>query len=75
MTLEQLFSAVLGVPVDSLDDTSSPTSIARWDSMATMNLVAALEEAHGIALSTAEIRALNSLGAARAMLAARGIAS
>ena len=75
MTLEQLFSAVLRVPVESLDDTSSPASIAAWDSMATMNLVAALEEAHGIALSTSEIRALSSLGAARAMLATRGIVS
>lgn len=75
MTLEQLFAAVLRVPVQSLDDASSPASIATWDSMATMNLVAALEEAHAIELSTAEIRALDSLGAARAMLASRGIVS
>ncbi|HEY4055513.1 MAG TPA: acyl carrier protein [Kofleriaceae bacterium] len=73
MTLEQLFAAVLGVPVQSLADSSSPASIASWDSMKTMNLVAALEEAHAIELSTAEIRALDSLGAARAMLASRGI--
>jgi acyl carrier protein len=73
MTLQQIFSAVLGVDSESLSDESSPQTIGAWDSMATMNLVAAIEEAHGISLSTAEIRALTSFGAARAILKSRGI--
>lgn len=71
--LEELFARVLGVAADTLTDASGPSTIPSWDSMATMNLVAALEELHDITLSTDEIRNLRSLGAARDMLRGRGL--
>ena len=42
MRLEEVFSKVLRVPAATLTDASSPQTIPTWDSMATMNLVAAL---------------------------------
>ena len=73
MRLEELFAKVLGVPAASLTDASGPSTIPGWDSMATMKLVAALEELHDIMLSTDQVRNFSSLGAARAMLAEHGI--
>jgi len=75
MRLEDVFSKVLRVPAATLTDASSPQTVPGWDSMATMNLVAALEELHAIELSTAEIRNFTSLGAVRAVLRDHGVAT
>ncbi len=41
-------SQVLDVPVEQIDEASSPESIEAWDSLRHMNLVLALEEEFGI---------------------------
>jgi acyl carrier protein len=71
--LESLFARVLGVPAESVSEASGPSTISSWDSMATMKLVAALEDIYNITLSTNEIRNFSSIAAARAMLLSRGI--
>jgi|KBSMisStaDraftv2_1062788.scaffolds.fasta_scaffold65972_2 acyl carrier protein len=44
----RVVSEVLGRPVASIDDDSSPDNIESWDSLKQMNLVLALEQEFGI---------------------------
>jgi acyl carrier protein len=46
---------VLGLPVASLDDDSSPENIESWDSLKQMNLVLALEQEFGIRFTDEQI--------------------
>lgn len=48
-------SKVLGIPVASIDDDSSPESIESWDSLKQMNLVLALEQEFGIRFTDEKI--------------------
>lgn len=41
-------SKVLEVPVDEIELTSSPDTLASWDSLKHMNLILALEEEFGV---------------------------
>jgi len=54
-------SQVLGIPVDTITDDSSPESIEAWDSLKHMNLVLALEEEFGIRFSDERIVAMLSV--------------
>ena len=71
-TLIELFAEELDVSTSELDDNSSPETISAWDSLAAMNVVAAIEETFEINLSTVEIMKMNSIGAAREVLTAKG---
>ena len=71
-TLIELFAEELDVSTSELDDDSSPETISAWDSLAAMNLVAAIEETFEINLSTVEIMKMNSIGVAREVLTAKG---
>lgn len=72
--LAALFAVVLKVPAGQLSDQTSPDNTPSWDSLAAMELVSQLEETFGVALSTREIMKMRSLGLARAMLRAKGVA-
>ena len=41
--LKEVISNVLGVPIDAINDNSSPDSIDKWDSLSHLNLVMAIE--------------------------------
>ncbi len=71
--LIELFAEELDVAANELDDASSPETVLTWDSLAAMHLVAAIEETFGINLSTVEIMKMNSIGAAREVLTAKGV--
>lgn len=71
--LLQLFSDVLDVPVEKLNDNSSPDNTSQWDSLAAMHLVAAIESKYSIRLSTKEIMKMSSIGFARTMLKAKNV--
>ena len=71
--IEKAFSEVLGVPAEKIDDATSPENTPEWDSLQAMNLVAALEEAFGIRLSTREIISMRTVGLVRKVLRAKGI--
>jgi acyl carrier protein len=72
--IESVFSEVLGVPVDKINDSTSPENTSEWDSLQAMNLVVALEEAFDIKLSTKEIVSMRSVGLVRKVLRTKGIA-
>jgi acyl carrier protein len=71
--LEQLLARVLEVDSAALSDASGPPSLATWDSLRHLEVVAALREVFGATLSAREIVELKSVGDARRMLAKRGI--
>ena len=54
----QVVSDVLAVPVENLSGSSSPDTIASWDSLNHMNLVLALEEEFGIQFTDDQIMQL-----------------
>ena len=71
--LTNLFAEVLRIDACSLNDGSSPDTVAEWDSVAVMNLVAAIEDTFDVTLSTREIIAMRSIGLARKALRAKGV--
>jgi acyl carrier protein len=46
--IRELFATLLQVPLDGIDDQTSPTSLERWDSLQHMILVAGFEEEFGV---------------------------
>ena len=53
--VKRVMGSVLGVPADAIVESSSPDTIATWDSLRHMNLVMALEQEFGIRLSEDQI--------------------
>lgn len=70
----KVFAEVLGVPVDSISDETSPKNTPQWDSLQAMNLVVALQAAFKVKLSTREILSMRTVGLVRKVLRAKGIA-
>jgi acyl carrier protein len=71
--LISLFANVFQLSPDKLDDSSSPDSVAQWDSLKAMRLVAEIEEEFDVELSTVEIMNMDSIGNARLVLKKRGV--
>ena len=69
-----VFADVLGIPVDSINDETSPDNTPQWDSLQAMNLVVALEGAFNIRLSTKEIVSMRNVGIVRKVLKGKGVA-
>ena len=65
-----LFAEVLQVPAAELHEESSPETVKRWDSLAAMALVTAIEERFDVQLSTKQIMKMNTIGRARKALQA-----
>jgi len=72
--LIDLFGHVLEVDAAGLSDASSPETVKNWDSLRGMQLVAEIEERFVVELSTDEIMAMESIGAARSVLKDKGVA-
>ncbi|HEX6288921.1 MAG TPA: acyl carrier protein [Herpetosiphonaceae bacterium] len=72
MSLEELFGSILDVEPSSLTDATAQAALKAWDSMAHVNLIAALEETYGVQFSTQEIQQMTSIGAARGLLRRKG---
>jgi len=51
----KIISKVLNVPVEELNDASSPDTTRNWDSLKHMTLVLTLEEEFGVTFSDDEI--------------------
>ena len=68
-----IFSEVLRIPIDTLNDGSSPDNTSRWDSLAAVNLVLAIEEEFGIKLNTREMSSMRSIAAVKDILRAKGV--
>jgi acyl carrier protein len=72
--LIELFAEVLRVDPSELHEDSSPDNVKKWDSLAAMDLVAAIEEKFNVQLSTKEIMKMNTVGRARKTLLGKGAA-
>ena len=68
-----VFSEVLGIPIESVGDKTSPENTPQWDSLNAMNLVVALEGAFNIRFSTKEIVSMRTVGIVRKVLRTKGI--
>jgi acyl carrier protein len=71
--LTQTFASVLDIPVERLNEESSPANTPEWDSLATVNLTLGVEFEFGIKLSTQETMSMTSIGLARAVLVKKGV--
>jgi acyl carrier protein len=69
-----LFAEGLGLDVGVLSEESSPETVEQWDSLAAMNLVTLIEDTFDISLSTRDIMKMRSIGLARSVLQAKGVA-
>jgi acyl carrier protein len=70
--LEELVAEVFEIEPAALDDTTSPMSLDRWDSLAHVQLITTVEEAYDVILSTDEMRRASSLGELRRILQSKG---
>jgi len=58
----KIISQVMEVPVDQVNEESSPDNIEEWDSLKHMNLILALEEAFEVQFKDEEIVEMLSVG-------------
>ena len=71
--LIDLFAEVLEVDPSMLNDETSPENTPQWDSLAAMDLVAAIEEKFSVRLGTRDIMKMSTIGLARQSLRAKGV--
>ena len=71
--LISLFADVLQTDASALNDDSSPDNLSKWDSLAAMHLVAAIEDKFNVRLSTKDIMKMSSIGLARKTLLEKGV--
>jgi acyl carrier protein len=68
--LKAIFSTILGVPRESVDDSLSTESCAKWDSLNHIHLVNAIEEEFEITLEFEDQMRMLSFAVARAIVRA-----
>ena len=73
MVLAELIASVLDTAPEMVNDDSGRSTLDVWDSLAHLNIIAAVEETYSVVFSTAEMRSLTSVRALRASLAERDI--
>jgi acyl carrier protein len=73
-TLESIFAESLNIPLDQVHDNLSYRSVAQWDSISHMVLVAALEKEFDIFMETQEVIDMSSVAKAREILRNYGVA-
>jgi acyl carrier protein len=69
----QMIARVLGVPAADVWDTSSPDTIAVWDSLNHLNLVMALESEFAVSLSPEDALEIRTVGLMREILRRNGV--
>jgi acyl carrier protein len=71
--LEVVFRAALELPENAAVDSLEYRGIDKWDSLAHMSLVAAIEDEFGVMLDTDEVIDLSSFDRARQILEKHGV--
>lgn len=71
--LKEIFSEVLDIPETDVDEALSPQTFAKWNSMAHMKLVMAMEEAFAVTFTVDEVKSAQSFAHARDLLVQKGI--
>jgi len=64
----RVISDVMGIPVEEIDDKSSPDSNDAWESMSHINLVLALEAEFSVSLAPEDVMEMQSVGLIRTIL-------
>ncbi|MBV8332089.1 MAG: acyl carrier protein [Candidatus Eremiobacteraeota bacterium] len=72
--LAHIVTDVLRVPRDGIADDLDMETTSTWDSLSHMELIAAIEDEFGVALTADEIVSMRSLGAIKGVLRAKSIA-
>jgi acyl carrier protein len=73
MNLESLIAEVLACDVSSLVASSGRGITDRWDSLAHLGVISAVEETYGVLLSSTQMRECTSIGLLREFLGSKGI--
>lgn len=68
-----IFAETLRLDPLTLGDASTPDNTENWDSVNGMKLVAAIEEAFSVELTTREIMSMRSIGIVRTVLKKKGV--
>jgi acyl carrier protein len=71
--VERLFAEILRIPVDTINDGSSPENTPRWDSTAAIDLTLAIEDEFNVKLTTKEITAMRSVALVKKILTGKGV--
>jgi len=71
--LINVFAEVLQVEPAALNDTQPLAGMSKWDSLAAMHLVTAIEEKFKVHLSTKEIMNVTSIGTVRKTLQEKNV--
>ena len=75
MLLVDLISSVLDIDPRELTEESGRGTLEVWDSLAHLNIIAAVEETYDVVFSSSEMRELTSVVKLREALAERNIAA
>ena len=70
----RVVSDVLGVPIEKVNDDSSPDTIQSWDSLSHINLILALEAEFTISLSPDDVLEMLSVSLIRTIIAEKAAA-
>ena len=73
-TLREVIALTFDVPAATIGPETGQADCPKWDSLAHLNLMLALEDAFGLRLSVDEIKSLTSVPAILAHLEAAGVA-
>ncbi len=68
MNCEEIVGAVVGVDAAQLNDSSGRDNMMEWDSLAHINLIAAVEETYRVTFTIEEIQHIQTIGDLKAVL-------
>jgi acyl carrier protein len=71
--LAEVLSNVLEIPIDQVNENTSPDTEATWDSMRAMTLVVSLEEEFGVLFTDQEIMEMANYSLIKLTLQEKGI--
>jgi len=60
--IKQIFHDLFGIPLDKINDNSSPSNIEKWDSLGHLNLVMAIEQRFQIKLKDQDVVGMLNFG-------------
>lgn len=69
----QIFATTLNLDPAGLTDETSPENTPQWDSLATLKLAVAIQDAYAIELTASEIIAMRNIGLVRSLLREKGV--
>lgn len=71
--LKRVLSEVLDVPMSGIDDSTSPDTLEKWDSLNHLNIVMAIEEEFNVSLTDDDVLEMQNVGKIKEILRMKGI--